>query len=106
MFGDIQGPGEFYNNGSGGEFALPQFRMFRSCTVLIDININTRDTSSWTTIQHVASMISPICSNGQYPSGVTGGVAHVGKAGRNRVFVGRLDSMTSNTKENGKIQID
>lgn len=85
--------GTFHNNGEDDGFKLPKVKRFGQCMITVSLKGNSQDRSTWDHIQLVTSQIAPICSNGQFPRGSTGGVKYAGVNGDIRITVENVKSL-------------
>lgn len=86
--------GTFHNNGEEDGFRLPKVKRFGQCMITVSLKGTSQDRSTWDHIQLVASQIAPICSNGQFPRGSTGGVKYAGVNGDIRVTVENVKALS------------
>ena len=73
--------GRFHPSGSGPPdlFALPVVKRYNSCMATVSISNEFQDYSSWFEISQFLNQLTALCSTGQYPLGMTGGIAYIGE---------------------------
>ena len=79
--------GIFHNGDPVDEFKLPVVKKFGPCMATVSLTGSSRDRTSWDHISYVAGQVAAICSNGQFPTGTSGGLIRVGQYRSIRVTV-------------------
>ena len=82
--------GLFHRQGRADGFLLPILISYGTCTIVIGLENNVADFSSWSTISQAARTMILTCSKGRPPGGKTGGYILVGIGQQIRISLLRL----------------
>ena len=84
--------GVFHKNGAADGFKLPLSFSTRTCTIIIDLESNIPEFSTWKTVTLATTTLIHSCSQGWGPDAKTGGYSHVGQGEQIRISLLKIRS--------------